>query len=80
MMDHVITNACVVYAANNANSLEKIQTRVKFRLQLTNDLASPAIHLRKVPGRSPAQCHIWKAFSILDIYVLELVSRCITRE
>ena len=43
MIDHVITNVCVVYAANNANSLEKIQTRVKFRLQL-----------RKVPGRSPA--------------------------
>ena len=55
MIDHVITNAYVIYAANNANSLEKIQTRVKFHLQLVNDLASPAILLRKVPGHSPAQ-------------------------
>ena len=55
MIDHVITNAYVIYAANNANPLEKIQTRVKFHLQLANDLASPAILLRKVPGHSPAQ-------------------------
>ena len=55
MVDHVITNAYVIYSANNAHSLERIHTRVKFRLQLANDLATPALHLRKGPGRSPAQ-------------------------
>ena len=55
MIDHVITNAYVIYAANNSTSLNKIQTRVQFRLQLANDLATPAVSLRKVPGRSPTQ-------------------------
>ena len=37
MVDHVITNAYVIYSANNAHSLERIHTRVKFHLQLAND-------------------------------------------
>ena len=55
MMDHVITNAYVIYAANNSTSLERIQTRVKFHLQLANHLAIPALILCKGPGRSPTQ-------------------------
>lgn len=34
MIDHMITNAYVIYVANNSNSLERIQTRVKFHLQI----------------------------------------------
>lgn len=56
MIDHlIITNAYVIYAANNSTSLEKIQTRVQFCLQLANDLATPALHLRKGPGRTSTQ-------------------------
>ena len=54
MLDHVITNAYIIYSANNSNSLERIQTRVKFHLQLANDLATPALLLCKCPGHSPA--------------------------
>lgn len=55
MIDHVITNTYVIYAANNSNSLERIQTHVKFRLQLANDLATPALILCKGSGRSRTQ-------------------------
>ena len=54
-IDHVITNTYVIYAANNSTFLEKVQTRVQFRLKLVNDLATPALYRRKGPGHTPTQ-------------------------
>ena len=52
--DYVITNAYVILA-NNSNSLERIQTCVKFYQQIANDLATPALLLFRGSGHSPEQ-------------------------
>lgn len=53
--DHAITNAYVIYSANNASSLEKIKTRLQFRLDLAQSLTAPAVARRRGPGRNPNQ-------------------------
>ena len=53
--DIVITNAFVLYAANNATSLENVMTRVQFRLELAKALTEPMMAIRKGPGRTPSQ-------------------------
>ena len=54
MHDHAITNAYVVYSANNATSLDKIKTRLQFRLEIAKALTEPAMVIRRGPGRNPS--------------------------
>ena len=53
--DTVITNAFVIYAANNATSFDRIKTRVQFRLEIAKALSEPLLITRKGPGRNPSQ-------------------------
>ena len=56
MLDHVITNAYVIYSANTATSyFEKRKTRLQFRLDLAQSLTTPAIAMRRGPGRNPSE-------------------------
>ena len=70
MHDHAITNAYVVYSANNAASLQRAKSQKQFCLQLANALTAPAIALKRGTGHSPTStlscltgkhfpCRVW---------------------
>ena len=45
----------VIYSSNNASSIEKIKTRVQFRLDVAQSLTTPLVAMRRGPGCNPSQ-------------------------